>query len=48
MPTNVHSIRLIQKLQFVYEGLAKESININNTWEDHIRYAYINTNFENK
>jgi ribosomal-protein-alanine N-acetyltransferase len=46
MPTNVRSIRLIQKLNFFYEGLAKESININNNWEDHIRYAYINADFK--
>lgn len=48
MPSNTRSIRLIQKLQFVYEGLAKESININHTWEDHIRYAFINKNFESQ
>lgn len=46
MPTNLRSIHLIQKLGFSYEGLCKSSIKINHKWEDHIRYAYINPNFD--
>lgn len=46
MPSNLRSIHLIQKLGFIYEGLSKANIKINHSWEDHIRYAYINPNFE--
>jgi ribosomal-protein-alanine N-acetyltransferase len=46
MPSNLRSIHLIQKLGFFYEGLSKSNIKINHGWEDHIRYAYINPNFE--
>lgn len=46
MPDNNRSIHLIEKLGFSYEGLSKSSIHINNNWEDHARYAYINTTFE--
>lgn len=41
MPKNDHSLRLINKLGFQYEGLAKSSIQINNKWEDHERYAFV-------
>jgi len=46
MPQNIRSIHLIEKLGFSYEGLSKSSIHINHKWEDHARYAYINTEFE--
>lgn len=46
MPRNTPSVRLIEKLGFSYEGLSKASIHINNKWEDHARYAYINPDFE--
>ncbi len=45
MPLNVRSIHLIEKLGFTYEGLSRSSIHINNKWEDHARYAYINPEF---
>ena len=41
MPRNLQSIKLIEKLGFTYEGLAKSNIKINGTWEDHARYAYL-------
>jgi [ribosomal protein S5]-alanine N-acetyltransferase len=43
MPSNLRSIHLVQKLGFQYEGLAISSIKINHKWEDHARYAFINT-----
>lgn len=46
MPLNVRSVNLIEKLGFNYEGLSKSSIHINHKWEDHSRYAYINSAFE--
>lgn len=45
MPSNTPSIKLIKKLGFSYEGLAKSSIHINHSWEDHARYAYINPEY---
>ena len=41
MPSNISSIKLIEKLDFHNEGLAKSSIKINGKWEDHFVYAYI-------
>ena len=41
MPNNEHSIKLINKLGFSYEGLARSSIQINSKWEDHARFSYI-------
>ena len=41
MPCNLPSIRLIEKLGFAYEGLAKSNIKINGKWEDHARYAFL-------
>ena len=35
MPHNVPSMRLVQKLGFQKEGLAKQYLNINGKWEDH-------------
>lgn len=41
MPSNIPSIRLIEKLGFQYEGISTSSIRINFNWEDHYRFAYI-------
>lgn len=41
MPSNIYSIKLIEKLGFSNEGLARSSIKINGEWEDHFVYAYI-------
>ena len=41
MPTNLSSIKLIERLGFKYEGLSHSSIKINGHWEDHLSYAYI-------
>jgi ribosomal-protein-alanine N-acetyltransferase len=39
MTNNVASIRLLRKLGFVSEGLAREYLCINGTWEDHFLFA---------
>ena len=44
MPNNIPSIRLIERLQFRYEGLSFSYANINGSWEDHKRYSLINPN----
>ena len=42
MPDNEASIRLIERLYFTYEGVAKEYALIQGKWEDHLQYALIN------
>jgi len=42
MPSNHRSLKLIRKLNFVYEGTSLRLVNISGNWEDHHRYAYIN------
>jgi len=39
IPTNVGSIRLLEKTGFVREGYAREYLCINGTWQDHLLYA---------
>ena len=41
-PINEPSLRLIGKLGFKFEGIAKSCIRLNNKWTDHLRYALIN------
>lgn len=38
-PTNEPSLRLMDKLQFQYEGFSRKSIRLNGNWEDHLRYS---------
>lgn len=42
MPENLSSIRLIERLGFVYEGTSKAYARINGRWADHLHYALIN------
>ncbi|HKL78892.1 MAG TPA: GNAT family N-acetyltransferase [Mobilitalea sp.] len=42
MPYNYPSIRLIEKLNFIYEGISYSYANINGNWTDHRRYSFIN------
>jgi [ribosomal protein S5]-alanine N-acetyltransferase len=39
IPTNVGSIRLLEKNGFVREGYAREYLCINGTWQDHVLYG---------
>jgi [ribosomal protein S5]-alanine N-acetyltransferase len=39
IPTNVASIRLLEKCGFVREGHAREYLCINGVWQDHLLYA---------
>lgn len=41
MPNNLPSLKLIERLGFSYEGVARSSHEINGTWTDHLRYSYI-------
>jgi [ribosomal protein S5]-alanine N-acetyltransferase len=39
IPTNVGSIRLLEKTGFIREGYAREYLCINGIWQDHLLYA---------
>ena len=42
MPKNLRSRRVLQKLGFAEEGLARQYLKINGAWEDHIHYVVLN------
>ena len=42
MPQNTDSVRLLERLGFEYEGVARSSVCICGRWEDHARYALVN------
>ena len=42
MPRNLRSRRVVEKLGFVEEGLAKQYLKINGVWEDHIHCVLLN------
>ena len=44
MPRNLRSSRVLEKLGFVEEGLARNYLKINGVWEDHIHYVMLNDN----
>lgn len=46
MSTNTDSLRLIERMGFHYEGSAYHSVQINDKWETHRRYALINYEIE--
>ena len=41
IPTNVASIRLLERTGFIREGFAREYLCINGTWQDHLLYALL-------
>ncbi len=42
MPENMPSIKLLRSLNFLEEGLEHKSIQIQDIWRDHLRFAIIN------
>ncbi len=44
MPRNAASLRVVQKLGFAEEGLAKRYLKINGIWEDHVHMVLLNDN----
>lgn len=46
LPRNKASIRVVDKLGFVNEGLSKKYLKINGVWEDHIHYVLLNEKVE--
>jgi ribosomal-protein-alanine N-acetyltransferase len=43
MPNNEPSLKLIERLNFIYEGISYSYAKINGVWSNHKRYALINT-----
>jgi ribosomal-protein-alanine N-acetyltransferase len=39
VPRNINSRRVMEKLRYRNEGIAERFLEINGTWEDHVRYA---------
>ncbi len=44
MPSNLASIRVVEKVGFNKEGYSPNYLKINGKWEGHFRYAYLNPN----
>lgn len=42
MPRNAESLRLLEKNDFINEGLSKYYLKINGVWEDHIHMVKLN------
>jgi ribosomal-protein-alanine N-acetyltransferase len=42
IPSNAASIRLLEKMDFVREGYAREYLCINGLWQDHLLFARLN------
>jgi ribosomal-protein-alanine N-acetyltransferase len=43
LPTNLASIRLLERTGFKREGLARRYLRINGVWQDHLLYALLDT-----
>lgn len=46
MPKNIRSLRVVEKLGFYNEGLARKYLRINGSWEDHIHMVLLNESLE--
>ncbi len=46
MPKNHRSLRVVEKLGFHSQGLAKKYLKINGTWEDHLQMVLLNEEME--
>ena len=42
MPRNEKSLRVMEKLNFMPEGIARRCLEVNGKWEDHVRLALLN------
>lgn len=45
MPRNIASQRVVERLGFEREGYSRDYLMIDGRWEDHLRYARVNTNW---
>ena len=46
MPHNIASLRVVEKLGFINEGLARRYLKINGLWKDHIHMVLLNESME--
>ena len=46
IPRNKASIRVMEKLGFINEGISKKYLKINGIWEDHLHYVLLNSKYE--
>lgn len=46
IPSNTASVRVLEKLNFTKEGYSKNYLKINGKWQDHLRFALINQNYD--
>ncbi len=44
-PKNLGSVKVLEKAQFQREGLLKQLLYVNGTWEDHFLYALVDEQF---
>jgi [ribosomal protein S5]-alanine N-acetyltransferase len=42
MPTNIGSLRVLEKAGFEKEGIARKNVKINGKWEDHVDLSILN------
>lgn len=42
MPRNTKSLRVMEKLKFMPEGLSQRCLEVNGVWEDHLRFSLLN------
>ena len=42
MPRNTKSLRVMEKLGFMPEGLSKRCLEVDGVWEDHLRFSLLN------
>lgn len=42
MPTNIGSLRVLEKVGFEKEGIARKNVKINGKWEDHVELSILN------
>lgn len=46
-PGNIPSIKLLENLQFRFEGIEYQSVEVNGNYEDHYRYSLLSSDFYN-
>lgn len=46
MPSNAASLRVVEKLNFKYEGISPNYLRINGRWEDHVHMVKLNKDME--
>ncbi|WP_052256022.1 GNAT family N-acetyltransferase [Salinicoccus sp. YB14-2] len=46
MPKNIPSIKVLDKLGFVEEGMTKKILKVNGVWEDHLRYSLLSLKYK--